>query len=314
MAKLRPIRPGATLGFAGPSGAVPDPRQVFEAVQAAGRMGYRVKVGPSSTARYGYLSGEDALRAQDLNQMFLDPEVDAVVCARGGYGAPRILDRLDYAAMARSGKALLGYSDITGIHLALWKACQMPTLHGPMPTTEWAQPGFEGFTKDSLLDLLGGRQAGRPLANPDGEAPPRPLRGGKCEGVLVGGNLSLVCALVGTPYMPDLRGKILLLEDVDEYLYRIDRMLTQLRLAGVFSVCAGVVLGAFTHCEPQHEDRSLSLEQILQDCLVDGAAGPVLSGLMIGHCHRKISLALGVRYRLDGDGGALTPLESPFGD
>ena len=314
MAKIRRVQPGATLGFAGPSGAVPDPRQVAKAQEAARQMGYRVKAGPSSSARYGYLSGDDALRARDLNQMFRDPEVDAVVCTRGGYGVPRILDKLDYGAMAESGKALLGYSDITALHLALFSQCQMPTLHGPMPTTEWVCPGFAGFTQDSLLDLLNDRQAGRPLQNPPGADAPRALREGVCEGVLIGGNLSLVCALAGTPYMPDLRGKILLLEDVDEYLYRIDRMLTQLRLAGAFAACAGVVLGAFTNCQPQHEDRSLALEQIFRDCLTEGAKVPVLSGLMIGHCAQKISLALGVRYRLDAAAGALTPLESPYGD
>ena len=314
MAKIRRIQPGATLGFVGPSGAVPDPCQVLEAQEVARQMGYRVKLGPSSRARHGYLSGDDALRAQDLNQMFSDPEVDAVVCVRGGYGTPRILDRLHYDAMARSGKALLGYSDITAVHLALWSQCHLPSLHGPMPTTEWIGPGFAGFTQDSLRDLLNDRQAGKPLQNPPGAQAPRALREGVCEGVLLGGNLSLVCALAGTPYMPDLRGKILLLEDVDEYLYRIDRMLTQLRLSGAFAACAGVVLGAFTRCAPQHEDRSLALDDILRECLTEGARVPVLSGLMIGHCPQTISLALGVRYRLDATAGTLTPLESPYGD
>lgn len=313
MAKIRPIRPGGTLGFVGPSGAAPDPGMVEEAARMARGWGYGVKIGPSATARYGYLSGEDPLRAGDLNRMFRDEDVDGVVCVRGGYGLPRILDRLDYPAIARSGKGLLGYSDITALHLALWTHCQLPSLHGPMPTTEWVRPGFAGFTQDSLTALLEDRQTGKPLANPPGCAQPQALRGGCCEGVLVGGNLSLVCALMGTPHMPDLRGKILLLEDVDEYLYRIDRMLTQLRLAGAFSACAGVVLGAFTRCEPQYPDRSLTLEQILQDCVAEGTKGPVLSGLMIGHCREKISLALGVRYRLDAAAGTLTPLESPFG-
>lgn len=314
VAKLRRLGPGATLGFAGPSGAVADPEQVFAGARAAAEMGYRVKLGESCTARYGYLSGDDKGRAADLNRMFLDPEVDGVVCARGGYGAPRILDRLDYGAIARSGKALLGYSDITALHMALWKQCRIPTLHGPMPATEWARPGFCGFTRESLTALLEGRQAGRPLGNPPGEPAPIALKGGTCEGVLVGGNLSLVCALMGTPYMPDLRGCILFLEDVDEYLYRIDRMLTQLRLAGAFEACAGVVLGAFTNCSAQHPDRSLTLHRIVADCVLESARGPVLSGLMAGHCENKISLALGVLYRLDGAAGALTPLESPFSD
>lgn len=312
MAKIRPLRPGSILGFVGPSGAAPDPLDVEWAAQMARGWGYGVKIGPSAAARYGYLSGEDPLRAADLNQMFEARDVDAVVCVRGGYGLPRVLDRLDYAAIAQSGKGLLGYSDITALHLALWRHCQLPTLHGPMPTTEWVRPGFAGFTQDSLTALLEDRQVGQALANPPGYPQPEALREGCCEGVLVGGNLSLVCALMGTPYMPDLRGKILLLEDVDEYLYRIDRMLTQLRLAGAFSTCAGVVLGSFTRCEPQYPDRSLTLEQIFRDCVAEGAKGPVVSGLMIGHCREKISLALGVRYRLDGAAAALTPLESPF--
>ena len=309
--KSRAILPGSTLGFVGPSGVLPDADKLLRAVAKIESMGYHVIMGESCLARYGYLSGSDELRASDLNRMFADDSVDAVVCTRGGYGTPRILDRLDYAAAARSPKPLIGYSDITGLHLAYYKACGLKTYHAPMPTNDWTlKDGFDAFSMASLLDSLAGGQVGVPIENPPGYSL-ECLQEGVAEGVLLGGNLTLICTLLGTPYMPDLTGAILLLEDVDEPLYCIDRLLTQVRLSGAFDACAGVVLGDFTNCKPEYADRSIALDQILRDVVLP-AGKPVVSGFMIGHCTPKITVPLGVKYRLDAQNTALTLLEHPY--
>lgn len=307
--KPHALLPGGTLGFVGPSGALPDVTKLDLAVEKANSMGYQVVLGESCLKRYGYLSGSDEVRARDLDAMFLRDDIDAVVCIRGGYGAPRILDMINLAAPVRNPKPLLGFSDITALHLAYYKECGLVTYHAPMPTGDWLSDTFDRFSRVSLLESLAGEQVNVPLKNPP-EYPLTCLQGGAAEGVLIGGNLTLLCALTGTRYMPDLRGKLLLIEDVDESLYRIDRMLTQLRLSGAFDACAGVVFGDFTNCAAEYEDRSLTLHEIIRDVVLP-AGKPVISGFRIGHCTPQITVPLGVKYRLDADACALTLLECP---
>lgn len=304
------LMPGQTLGFVEPAGALPDMAKLDRAVALAESLGYRVVVGDSCRSRYGYLAGEDSVRAADINRMFADDDIDAIVCTRGGYGAPRLLDMLDYGLAVKRPKALLGYSDITALHLAYYKMTGLVTYHSMMPTSDWADDWENDFSIRSLGACLSGAQVNAPIENPPGHLA-RGLSGGVAEGVLLGGNLTLISMLLGTPYMPDLRGAILLIEDVDEHLYRIDRMLTHLRLSGAFEACAGIVLGDFTNCRTEHPDRSLSLDQIIRDVVLP-CGKPVVSGLMIGHCVPKISLPLGVRYRLDADAASLTLLEQPY--
>ncbi|MEG1606266.1 MAG: LD-carboxypeptidase [Clostridia bacterium] len=310
MQKPRRIAPGDTLGFVAASSTLADPALLPRAISAAEAMGYKVALGDSCTAKYGYLAGDDALRAGDLMRMFEREDVDAVTLIRGGYGLPRILDRLDYDLIRQSRKMVLGYSDVTGLHLAL-AARGLATIHGPMPTG-WGEPDFAPFSRQSLLMCLNDRQMGVPLQNPEG-VPVTCFHPGRAEGRLIGGNLTLMVSLLGTKYMPDLTSAILLIEDVDERLYRIDRMLTQLRLAGAFDACAGVVLGTFTRCAAEYPDRSLTYDQVIRDVVLP-CNKPIISGLMIGHCQPKLTLGLGIRYFLDADRGELTPLESPFAD
>lgn len=307
--KPRALKSGATLGFVAPSGAYADAAMLPRAVHIAQEMGYKVKIGKSCGARYGYLSGEDALRAQDLNDMFADEQVDAVVCIRGGYGTMRILDRLDYDLARKHPKLLMGYSDITALHAAYFKYANLATLHAPMPVSDWASGSLDELSRESLEQALRGElPAG--FCNPPGLEPVT-ICPGRCEGELVGGNLTLVASLQGTPYAPDLDGRILLLEDVDEYDYRIDRLLTQLRLTGAFKRLSGVVLGGFTNVPAKYPDRALPLEQIFRD-VFSGAGIPVLANLAIGHCLPRLSVMLGVRYVLDADRGLLKRAESCF--
>ena len=307
--KLRAVRPGATLGFIGPAGAGFIPGRLESAVETARQMGYRVLLGDSCFASYGYLSGADRLRAADINAMFAHDDVDAIVCVRGGYGTPRILDMLDYDLARKHPKLLMGYSDITGLQLAYHKQCALPTLHCPMPTTEWALPAFDPYSKKSLIDGMTAMYEGYVIQNPPG-CPTHPIHPGVARGILMGGNLSLVTALMGTRYAPDFAGKIILLEDVDEAPYRLDRMLTQLRLSGAFSACSGIVLGTFTNCLAKHPERSLTTAEVFSDLLPDGK--PVLWGFQFGHSLPSLSIPLGIMAELDAENGTLTLLDSLY--
>ncbi len=311
MIKPKPLRRGDTIGLAGISGAMHDPEvnypKMMEAIEA---MGYRVVVADSCREQYGYLSGTDESRARGLNALFRDDRVDAVVCMRGGYGVARMLDGVDFDVIRANPKIVLGYSDITALHTAIHEKVGMVTIHGPMPCSAWME--FDDFSRDSLLRALTATEPLGRFDNPPGMAP-ECIVPGRCEGLLVGGNLTLIASACGTPYALDARGKILLLEDIGEYVYRLDSMLTQLRLAGMFDQCAGVVLGGFTNCTEEYEHYALHLEDIIRDIIVP-AGKPVLGNMSIGHTPVKITVPLGVHCVLDADAGTLTATEAALED
>lgn len=305
--KPRPLRRGDTIGLVGVSGAIHEPETRFEKMlETIDALGYRVIVADSCREEYGYLSGTDASRAKGLNQMFRDDRVDAVVCMRGGYGVTRMLDRVDFDVIRANPKLLLGYSDITALHTAIHEKVGMATMHGPMPDSSWME--LDDFSRRSMLRALSSTEPLGTLYNPEGMAP-RCVVPGRCEGRLVGGNLSLIAALCGTPYQLNPEGKVLLLEDVGEYIYRLDSMLTQLRLAGMFEKCAGVVLGGFTRCTEEYKRYALSLEDVIRDVVVP-AGKPVLANLSIGHTPTKITVPLGVNCVVDAEAGTLTITEA----
>ena len=315
---LRPLPPGGCIGLISPSGAIHDPAITPESVAHKLRAaGYRVKLGASVGARYGYLAGTDALRAQDLHAMFADPEVDAVWCARGGYGATRLLTRIDWDLLRAHPKLLIGYSDVTALHLAIHRLCGYPTLHAPMPALDSFSPEADPFAWEAAFHALRCAEPLGTLRLPDGAARPTGHPGASAstaEGLLVGGNLSLVASLCGTPYLPDMRGKILFLEDVGEKTYALDRMLTQLRLAGLFADCAAVVLGDYTNCPVEHPDFGLTLAEIVRDVVLP-CGKPVLTGLPAGHCSPTLTLPLGIPCRVDTQQGTLSfpvPLWQPY--
>ncbi len=311
MIKPKPLRRGDTIGLVGISGALHEPETRFEKMlEAIDALGYKVIVADSCREEYGYLSGTDASRAKGLNQMFRDDRVDAVVCMRGGYGVTRILDRVDFDVIRANPKLLLGYSDITALHTAIHEKVGMVTIHGPMPDRAWME--FDDFSRRSMLRALTSTEPLGTLYNPEGTAP-KCVVPGRCEGRLVGGNLSLIAALCGTPYQLNPEGKVLLLEDVGEYVYRLDSMLTQLRLAGMFERCAGVVLGGFTNCTEEYERYALHLEDVIRDIIVP-AGKPVLANLSIGHTPVKITVPLGVNCAVDAEAGTLTITEAALED
>ena len=290
------LHPGdlvAVLAPAGPASA----DQVAAVPALYQQHGLRVRLYPSCHAHTGYLAGPDALRLADLHSALADPEVAAIHCLRGGYGAMRLLPDIDTTLVRSAAKLLIGYSDITALH-ALWARCGLASLHAPMPASDLIKPGREE-DEQVLFDLLRcGLQAGavlRPALAPDG------LRvGGNAQGLLVGGNLSLVAALLGTPWAWDTRGAILFLEDVSEEPYRVDRLLTQLRLAGVLDAVAGFVLGSFT--------EEASPATLLQDMLC-GLGKPVLGGWPTGHGTPNRPLPMGLPVALDATAGHITLLQ-----
>ena len=307
MIKPRPLRRGDTIGLVGISGAIHEPETRFDKMlETIDALGYKVIVADSCREQYGYLSGTDVSRAKGLNQMFRDDRVDAVVCMRGGYGVTRMLDQVDFDVIRSNPKLLLGYSDITALHTAIHERVGLTTIHGPMPDRGWMK--LDDFTRESLQRALTSTEPLGLLENPEGMAT-RCYAPGRCEGQLVGGNLSLIAATCGTPFQLNPEGKVLLLEDLNEYIYRLDSMLTQLRLAGMFEKCVGVVLGGFTNCNPEEENFGFQLDDIIRDIIVP-AGKPVLANMMIGHTQQKITVPLGVQCRLDAGAGTLTITES----
>lgn len=313
--KPRRLAAGQTIGLVAPSAAPNEADRVRFAMETIASLGFRVRPGAHLLDRDGYLAGADAARAADLNAMFAADDVDAVWCVRGGYGASRLLPLLDYDLVRRNPKALIGYSDITALHMALHTQAGLVSFHGPV-----AWRALTSYTLAELRQVLCATDVPVRVGAPppferregqvEGENRVTTLQPGKARGRLLGGNLCLMAHLTGTPYAPDLRGAILFLEDVDEQLYRIDRYLTQLWLAGALAGVAAVAFGKFTRCEPSpFFIQNRPLEDILAErCRALGV--PAVAGLMIGHVDDQTTLPIGCLAELDADAGTLTLLEA----
>jgi muramoyltetrapeptide carboxypeptidase len=300
--KPKRLQPGNTIGLIAPSSNAWEDHEIYFAMDVLRSFGFKVKAGKYLFQRHGYLAGQDKERAWDLNAMFADQSVDGIVCLRGGYGSPRILPLLDYSLIAANPKVFLGYSDVTALLNAIYARSGLVTFHGPI-----AKQNFSDYTLENFKRVLFAPQANIELAKPplfektEGRAEKdnrlTVITPGKASGQLIGGNLSLMNKLVGSPYEPDYQGKLLFLEDVEEAPYRIDGMLTHLRLAGRLNKLAGVVFGKCTDCEASGP-ASLSVEQVLKDRLGDLGI-PVLSGVMIGHIEDMATIPVGVMATLD---------------
>jgi muramoyltetrapeptide carboxypeptidase len=308
---IRPaaLRPGDTVGLITPGTYVSDPDRLALAARTVKFFDLRMKLGKHVGKRLGYLGGTDQERLDDLHEMFRDPQVKAVWAIRGGYGSTHLLDRIDYGLLRSNPKIFLGYSDITALHLAIHRRAGLVTFHGPVVLGD-----FSSYTQAAFRRALFSADPLGTVTNPPETNPLRPthplrtVRPGKARGRLIGGNLSLISRTMGTPYEVETRGRILLLEDVDEEPYSIDGMLTQLRLAGKLEAAAGIVFGECHNCRPRQFQPSfestLSLGEVLDDIL--GKLGiPVLSGLAIGHTEDQLTLPLGVMATLDADKGEL---------
>ena len=315
------LKPGDTIGLVTPATYLTE-EQLRDAVTALAQLGFKVRYTPNMLVRKGYLAGTDQQRADDINQFFADDSVHGVICGRGGYGSARILPLLDYDAIRNNPKVFMGYSDITAMLYAIHQKTGLVCFHGPMGTSDYNAYTTRYFREllmranDSLTyETSVAEPADTPEEDsltPEASLPQAPLTtitAGSAEGVLVGGNLTLVTSLCGTAYDISLRDKLIFLEEVGEAPYRIDRMLTQLLLdPEKLPAAAGVVLGTFSDCEAEDETKSLSLAQVLYDRLA-GLGIPVVYGFSFGHIHQNMTLPVGIRARLDADKKTLTLLE-----
>jgi len=302
------LRPGDTVGLINPAGATWNPvdidivRETFEA------LGLRVKVGTHVLDRFGYLAGRDADRAADVNGMFEDPEVQGIVCVRGGWGCARLLPLLDFQMIARNPKPLLGYSDITALHMALQSRTGIISFHGPVGIAVWNRFNVD-WLRRVVFEGEGVTFRNDASFNPETtlvqrENRIRVIRPGTARGRLLGGNLTVLSAIVGSGYLPDFDGCVLFLEDVGEAPYRVDRMLTQLSLAGILERAAAVVFGRCTDCDPGAGYGSLTLDDVLVDRL--GPLGiPAWHGAQIGHIDRQFTLPVGAHVEVDAAEGTI---------
>jgi len=293
------LRRGDTVLLVSPSGPS-RPERVERGIDMLASWGLQVRAAPHAFDRTGYLAGPDEDRLADLNLAFRDPEVRGVLCTRGGYGAQRIVDGIDLAAVRADPKVVLGFSDITALQLALWRGARLVTVHGP--GAAWLAERTGPASAESLRRAIMSDQPAVLTVRPEEETAPVRMGAGVVTGTLLGGNLSLLAATVGTRDMPDLTGTILLIEDVDEPPYKVDRMLLHLRRSGALAAVAGVAVGQFTNCA---DGWPTSIVDVLAEHL--GALDvPVVGGLPIGHGKDQLTVALGARATLDPDAGVLT--------
>lgn len=307
------LNPGDTVALVSPSSATDERLNLQLAQEAMQALGFKVKTGEHYASRYGHLAGTDARRAGDLNAMFADAEVKAIVCVRGGSGAARLLPLLDYDAIRAHPKVLLGYSDITALHNAILAQAGLVTFHGPIGAGSWNRFNVDQFRRmffeRELMQYKNTVDAGDELVPRKHRA--LTITGGKARGELIGGNLSVLVALAGSPYLPDFAGRILFLEDVDEAPYRVDRMLTTLKLMGALDAIAGFVFGECTDCDPEDGYGSLTLDQIFDDH-IKPLGIPAYRGAMIGHIREQFIVPVGGSVEMDADAGSFRMLAPVF--
>ncbi len=315
---IRPHRlgPGSRVALLAPAGPLSERDDLARGVELCRALGFVPVPGDGALARHGYLAGTDDTRLADLNGAIRDPAIDAIWCLRGGYGVTRILHRVDMDAFGRRPIPVIGFSDITALLIGLHRATGVVTFHGPMsrsPLTAFSHEHLERV----LLHSAPGGKLGR-TASPTGVLVPQTprivtIRGGTAEGPLVGGNLSILLALAGTPHFPDLDGAVLFAEDVGEDLYRVDRLFAQLRMLGALDRLAGVIVGQFTELRRGAGDGgALGLDEVLATYL-EPLGIPAACGFPIGHVEDQWTLPIGVRARLDASAGEVEVVESAVG-
>lgn len=305
------LKPGDTIGLVSPSGITRshDKLKIIEEVLDA--LDLKIKVDKRAMDRHGYLAGTDNDRAAAINDAFADPEIDAILTFIGGWGCARLLPMLDYSMIQKNPKIIMGFSDITALLIAIYARTGLTTFHGPSGRSAW-----NTFTVDYVKRLLFEAEAIK-YENPNDTGDNltqvrdriQTITPGKVQGKLVGGNLTVLSAIIGSQYLPDWNGHILFLEDVGEGVYRIDRMMTQLKLAGVLDNISGFVFGKCSDCEPDSGYSSFTLEEVLAHH-IKPLGIPAYQGAMIGHISDKFTIPLGVSAELDANEGTIALLEA----
>ncbi len=306
--KPRALKEGDTIGLVAPGSPI-TPEQLDIAKANLQSLGFEVRHTQSILLRKGYLAGNDRQRAADINEFFKDESIQGIWCVRGGYGSARILPYLDFKMIKKNPKVFVGYSDVTALHIALLRYAKLICFHGPVAGYEWSD-----YSKEHLSILMQKQKNVfiRPLIEAkEGNSikDSITIKSGQATGILAGGNLSLITSLLGTGYELDFKDKIVVLEDIGEQPYRIDRMLTQLLLQGTLQNAAGIALGVMKNCEAKDMEGSLTLNQTLTDRLFQLDI-PVVYGLSFGHVLNNATLPLGINAQLDVNNRTLELLES----
>jgi muramoyltetrapeptide carboxypeptidase len=312
MMKPRRLESGDTIGLISPASAARERKLLVNGASWLKKQGFRVLMADNSCERMGFLAGEDKKRLADLHAMFRNRQVKAVWCIRGGYGSGRLLSQIDYDLIRQNPKVLVGFSDITALHLALSKCVRLVTFHGPMITSHLGKKDCPKYTLSAVLKTITQPVAYGSIMRGSGTRNVEIIRRGRASGALTGGNLSLIIMTMGTPFEIETKGKIVFIEEIEEAPYRIDRFLTQLLLAGKLTDAAGIAIGKCTKCEPTTRYRG-EYNQTAADVFRERLGHlriPIVMGLPFGHIIRTATLPVGVRATLDADRGDLI-IEEP---
>lgn len=293
MIKPEKLKKGDTIGVIAPA-SPPDESKLKKALSFLEELEVNIKLGESINQRFGYLAGDDESRLKDLQSMFQDPSIKAIVCACGGYGTGRIACKLDYSLLKKHPKIFWGYSDITFLHTAIHQQTGLITFHGPMLSSDIGKDDVHPVTKESFKQLFQTDQ----LRYGETNSPLTVLAEGSAEGRLIGGNLSLLTSTLGTKYEIDTKNKLLFFEDIDEEPYRVDRMLNQLHMAGKLEESAGILVCDFNGCEPKKRQESLALKDVISD-YVRRANKPAIMGFKIGHSTPNFAIPVGARAKME---------------
>jgi muramoyltetrapeptide carboxypeptidase len=308
MIKPGRLNPGDTIGIISPASPPPDPDAIDRACRTLERLGFKPRLSTHARRRRGFLAGTDRQRSADLMKMFADPRVKAILCVRGGYGSTRLLSALDFRVIRANPKIFVGYSDVTALHCALLTRANLVCFHGPMLNSDFAKDSMPEFTLDGFLRTLTRTAPPGSICQGYNGGTIEVLCRGTASGPLVGGNLSLLCALIGTPWQPSFRGKILFFEDIEEPPYRFDRMLTHVLHSGLLQQVCGVAVGLNRNCvDPKAKDAK-EYRQTVEDVLRERLRPlkvPVVLGLPFGHVPDNATLPLGAQATLDAVKGDL---------
>lgn len=305
--KPKPLRAGDKVAVIAPSSAT-DLKSVEKGEKKIKALGLKPVMFPTCYSNYGHLSAPDEERAKDINDAFRDESIKGIICLRGGYGTPRILNMLNYEMIALNLKVFVGFSDITALHMAFNQICRMTTFHGPMAESNFAsvkgdKVEFEQYTYESLVKNIFTNEPIGVYKSPNNEELKSYCRG-EAEGELIGGNLTLLVSTMGSKYELNTKGKILFIEEVSEPIYKIDRMLTTLALAGKFEQCEGVVLGTFVNCEREKKayegGLDLTLEEVVKNTIVPFNK-PIIYNFKAGHSYPQATMAFGTQVKIDAD-------------
>ncbi len=298
------LKVGDTIAISSPAGAVWEDAQVDKFVSILENSGFQVRRGQTLKEKQGYFAGTDALRAKEINDFFADKYVNAIFCMKGGWGCARILEQLDYELIKSCPKVIMGFSDITSLLIAITAKTGLVTFHGPVGNSGW-----NDFTVKYVKEILVDKKAVVYDFPDEDTDKPYTITGGIAKGNLVGGNLTVLACMIGSDYLPDWKNKILFLEETGEEPYRIDRMLTQLKLAGVLKDICGFIFGKCVKCEAEEPEKAFTLQQVLEQH-IKPLGIPAFYGAQIGHIANKYTIPIGIMAEMDATAGRIKLLEA----